>query len=448
MSLRRRLASQSAIIFAARLSGAGLIFLAQAAIARVWGSAILGEYLLVIATVNLVAVVMPLGFQTIGTYFAAEYRARGEGRMLRRFVMRAYLQAGVAGALVVWLGGPVAAMMGEPGQIIAQFWAPASLIVVATAMIFINGSLLVGLKRPMAGFFADALFRPMLVVGAFLIAAIALDGALALASMLWIFALGYMAVALGHLAITLVSIARVPKEGGRSGAESGRWWRFAAPWVIISLATDFFFDIDLLLLSGMMSREELAIFGVCTRIFALVSFGIAAVYAVTLPDMFESEANSDREGFMRKVGDANLVAAGLSVVLFGLMAIGGPVALLLFGPSFLAGAGPLAVLCLALVVRSIFGPAPLVLSIHDRPFASLPAVACGMGSLGVANFVLVPTFGLMGAALAALFAITLWSGVLWLTARWLAGIDVSVFPRLMTLRAEGFQPLGKAGSAE
>ena len=28
---------------------------------------------------------LPLGFETIGTYFAAEYRARGEGRLLRGF---------------------------------------------------------------------------------------------------------------------------------------------------------------------------------------------------------------------------------------------------------------------------------------------------------------------------------------------------------------------------
>ena len=38
----------------------------------------------------IVAVVMPLGFETTGTYFAAEYRAKGEGRLLRGFMTRAY----------------------------------------------------------------------------------------------------------------------------------------------------------------------------------------------------------------------------------------------------------------------------------------------------------------------------------------------------------------------
>ena len=88
------------------------------------------------------------------------------------------------------------------------------------------------------------------------------------------------------------------------------------------------------------------------------------------------------------------------------MLLGGPLVLMLFGPEFAAGAVPLAVLCLALVVRSALGPAALVLSIHDHPYASLPAIGLGLGTLVVANLLLVPRFGLMGAAVAALVAIT------------------------------------------
>ena len=62
MSLRNRLLSQSTVIFGARLFGAGLTFLVQVAIARFLGGQALGEYILVMAAVNIIAVVMPLGF--------------------------------------------------------------------------------------------------------------------------------------------------------------------------------------------------------------------------------------------------------------------------------------------------------------------------------------------------------------------------------------------------
>ena len=60
MSLAQRLLSQSTVIFGGRLFGAGLIFLVQAFIARWWGAAILGEYLIIMASVNLISVAMPL----------------------------------------------------------------------------------------------------------------------------------------------------------------------------------------------------------------------------------------------------------------------------------------------------------------------------------------------------------------------------------------------------
>ena len=86
-------------------------------------------------------------------------------------------------------------------------------------------------------------------------------------------------------------------------------------------------------------------------------------------------------------------------------------------------------------MRSVFGPASLVLSIHDRPYASLPAVAASMASLVVANLALVPPFGLMGAALAALLAMTVWSAALWFTALRVAGVDVSIRARHASGRA-------------
>ena len=53
MSLARRLASQSTIIFGGRLFGAGLVFLVQAFIAQVWGAALLAVGIGVYAAMRL-----------------------------------------------------------------------------------------------------------------------------------------------------------------------------------------------------------------------------------------------------------------------------------------------------------------------------------------------------------------------------------------------------------
>ncbi|MBL8592810.1 MAG: polysaccharide biosynthesis C-terminal domain-containing protein [Devosia sp.] len=435
MSLRQRLVSQSSVIFGARLFGAGVIFLAQAAIARLWGADILGEYLLIIATVNIVAVVMPLGFETIGTYFAAEYRSKGEGRLLRGFMRRAYGHVALSSLVLLVAGYPLAGMFGEPGRVLLAHWVPACLMALATAVVYCNSALLVGLKRPFSGFFADTIFRPLLIVLCFAFAAMAGDAEARFAELIWLLAIGFAAIAAAQFAWVLRAARHIPDATPAMPGEARRWWRFALPWVVIALATDFFFDIDLLILSHFLDRESLAVFGVCTRVFSLVAFGVSAVYAVTLPDMFERNAAADRPGFLKQIGEANFVACAISIALFAIVVVAGPLLLMLFGPAFQAGVVPLAVLCLALCIRSLFGPAALVLSIHDRPYATLPAIGLGMGVLIGANILLVPAHGLMGAAVAALAAQTFWSAAMWLTAKRMAGIDVSIGPRLAELLA-------------
>jgi len=435
MDLGRRLLSQSTVIFGARVFGAGLVFLAQAAIARFWGAEILGEYLLVIAAVNIVAVVMPLGFETIGTYFAAEYRAQGQGRLLDGFMSRAYGHVLICGALLTACCYPLTSLLGEPGRVLADHWLAACLMTIATAVVYCNSALLVGLKRPFAGFFADTIFRPLLIVACFAISGLTMGAEAKLGELIWLLALGFAAIAAVQFWWVRRAALELPRVLEPKPNESRRWWRFALPWAVIALATDFFFDIDLLLLSGLLDRETLAVFGVMTRVFSLVAFGVSAVYAVTMPDIFESNAASDRAAFHRQVGEANLVAAVISLGLFGAVLLGGPLLMMVFGPAFAAGTVPLAVLCVALCVRSLFGPAALVLSIHDRPYATLPAIGLGMGVLVGANILLVPAHGLLGAAVAALAAQTFWSAAMWLTARRIAGIDVSIVPRLRELLA-------------
>lgn len=430
----RRLTSQSVAIFAARLIGAATAFVTQALMARLWGPHVLGDYLFVIAAVNVAATVMPLGFQVVAGYFAAEYRAHGEGRALRFFARRSYGQA-AAMALVLFAAG-TAVMLFLPSMREAQaLWLPAFVMAVATTTVFINGALLVGMKRPFAALMADVLFRPMLALLGFAVAATLMGAPDRLASMLWVAGLAYLAIAAIQTVVVVRTLIALPAGTIPAPAERRRWWRFALPWVVMALAGDFFFDIDLVLLSAWLGRDEIAVFGVCARICALLAFGVGTVYLVTMPDIFEAGARRDTHEFHRRVGDANLIAAALATVLATAMFATGPLLGLLFGERFAAGSLPLGILSLGLVVRAALGPASLVLSFHDMPYAGLPAAGVGFVALTAGNALLVPAFGINGAAFAALLAMTAWSSALWLTARRSVQMDVSVLPRLRTLLA-------------
>src|SRR5690606_21895424 len=173
-----------------------------------------------------------------------------------------------------------------------------------------------------------------------------------------------------------------------------------------------------------------AVFGVCARIFMLVSFGVTAVYAVTLPDIYESGIKHGNAEFQKTIGDTGLIATGISIVILAGLAVGGPILLLLFGHEFLIGAVPLTVLGVGLLVRAVMGPAALALSIQDRPYTSLPAVGLGVVTLVTMNMLLVAPFGVLGAAVAAMVSQSVWFVAMWLTAMRVTKVDVSIFPRL------------------
>lgn len=237
MSLKQQLLSRSAIIFTVRIAGAGLVFLLQAIIARTWGSALLGEYFVAIAMANLLAITLPLGFQTVGSYFAADYAAKGHGLSLRRFVLRAYAHIVFPGFLILLLAGQFVDRFGDAGLRLSQMWLPISVLAVGTAMIYVNGAVLIGLKRPYAGFFADSIFRPLIIMSAFLITTYLMSGGDQIVTMLWWLACAYLVVALVHFSISLRSVLALPTDVAVPSAEWQRWWHYAPPWLVISLSS-------------------------------------------------------------------------------------------------------------------------------------------------------------------------------------------------------------------
>ena len=103
---------------------------------------------------------------------------------------------------------------------------------------------------------------------------------------------------------------------------------------------------------------------------------------------------------------------------------------MLFGPEFLIGALPLTVMgwgC-SCARRDGAGGAGAV-----DPGPALYDAARGRGrrvTLVVMNLLLVPPMGVMGAAIAAMLAQSVWFVAMWLTALRVVKVDVSILPRL------------------
>lgn len=426
MSFARKLLAKSVILLVARIGGAAVMFLVQAAIARHFGTAMLGRYLVAIAPANLIAVALPLGFPAVANFFGAEYSARGQGQLLSQFFTQSLVQTAIM-TVVMAAAGPYLVH-----GVIAEEWQPISLTAVAVAILMLTAGLLISLKRPLLGLMGDAVLRPLFVVAGFLVAVS--QPSPDPVNIILLVAGGLSAVlALGYALLCARIIRQLP-PGTNPRGEQNRWWFYALPWAAMALATDFFFDLDMLLLQGLLPLQELALFGIAAKLFGLASFAVGSVYAIALPDAFEAEASGSRPAFLSRMLQVNAVATALAAVLPPAALFIAPMVLGFVGPGFEGAAAPLAMLCLSLVMRSAFGPGATILSIAKRPYLPLGAVGLALLALVTGNLMLVPRYGLMGACASATIAISLWSLSLWLIALLSTGIDASLFPALARFR--------------
>ncbi|MBG1232749.1 lipopolysaccharide biosynthesis protein [Aestuariivirga litoralis] len=427
MRLPAKIFTSSALIFLSRIVGAAVMFGAQALIAKWLGAESLGQYLQAIAAANLCGGLFPLGYQTIAAYFAAEYSSLGKGHTLRAFMKQTYMQTIGMSVMVLLVGLFVLERFFPDNAAITFNWPQINLYATGIALAGISGNVLIAMKRPFLGMGVDTILRPLLIAASLGMIFIPVTHNFHIADMLWFAGISFLFAAFVYVLIARAAILKLPSTDALPEGERSRWWRYALPWTLIGLATDFFFDLDLLLLSNSLSYSDIAVFGVMTRLFSLASFGVSSVYLVSLPDVFAERAKNNNQSFNSSLVKANLAAMGIAVLMVAGIAVFGPFALSFFGPEFDKGTMPLVILSLALAMRCVFGPAALMLSLHDRPSAALPSVALGLVCLVVGNHLLVPTWGLHGAAWSALIAMAVWSGTMWYRTLRVTGTDISIF---------------------
>jgi O-antigen/teichoic acid export membrane protein len=190
-------------------------------------------------------------------------------------------------------------------------------------------------------------------------------------------------------------------------------WRTASgPLIAASLFAALFADFDLIVLAGFLSPAELAVIGVCLKLAFLIDFAVYMVQQFATPDIAEGYARADANLIRTASAQANLAATLTTAGAFiGVLVLGKEV-LELFRPGFAVGSDALIILAGAQGLRSVFGPALGLLTVVGAERQISISFVLAAGVLVVANVMLVPAFGLMGAAVAVLVTTLFWTATL------------------------------------
>jgi O-antigen/teichoic acid export membrane protein len=222
-----------------------------------------------------------------------------------------------------------------------------------------------------------------------------------------------------EVAALLALSTPVPSEGTANSARSritrrqlasatpGGFWRFSIPRGIANTAQNILQQIDIVLVAVMRGPAAAAVYTAATRFLVLGQFGGMAISRAAQPRFTELFTIGDRRGtnVVYQATTAWLIV--LMWPLYLLAAVFGPKLLIVFGHSYRAGADVMIILALTMLLGTACGQVDMVLVTSGRSTWSLVNGLMATGVNVGADLLLIPRYGITGAAIGWAIAIAI-----------------------------------------
>jgi O-antigen/teichoic acid export membrane protein len=416
--------------FLIRIASALLVYVIQVLLARWMGEFQFGIYVYVWTWVLLVGALVDFGLASAAQRFIPEYLGLRAFALLRGFLSGSrWLTLAIATAIAGLAALGIRAL--EPW--IGQYEIIPLYLACAALPMFALTHMQEGIARAY-GWVNIALLPPYIVRSLLLIAVMAAAYALGFATDA-VTAMTAAVIATWATAVVQLVMLERRLDGavapGPKTYEAGTWLLTAIP---IFMVEGFYFLLtytDVLVLQQFRSPEEVAIYYAAAKTLALVTFVHYSVAAATTHKFTEYHVRGDRARLAAFLSDSirwtfwpSLAA---TVVI---LALGRPF-LWLFGPRFVDGYSLMFILALGPLARSAIGPVERLLNMVGEQRACALVYAGAFAFNFVGCLVLIPRFGIHGAALATAAAVLFESVLLFFVTKRRLGLHVFIWkPRM------------------
>jgi O-antigen/teichoic acid export membrane protein len=186
-------------------------------------------------------------------------------------------------------------------------------------------------------------------------------------------------------------------------------------------------NADFLMLGWWQPEAQVGLYKVATSGASLTVAGLGVLAMITNPRFAALFKTQDTRQLARLAAYAagfGLTAALPVFVVF--LFWGGPILSLVFGPSFVGGTAALIILTAGQALSAFFGTCVGLLNMTGHEKHAMRGVLVATVLNVVLNLVLIPRFGIEGAAVATLISTVTWNVLLWWSVRRQLGLDSSV----------------------
>jgi O-antigen/teichoic acid export membrane protein len=400
---------------AVQIAGICIAFLLHLVLARTMGVEAYGLYLYAITWASVLALFARLGLDTAAARFVPEFQARNAPGLLSGFVRRGSLLVGI-GAMAAMAFFALLVSSVRTGLFAAApdvFWIAIPLIPLVAATHWLKG-ILWGLHRVARAEITDRIVPPALTLAA-VVAILVLDGTRTDAA--HVIAIQVAATTLATALAALWVCRSIPARTGEAPRyEMGTWLRSAMPMAVVAVAFLVMSQIDILMVGWLRGASEAGTYGIAARIGGLSLLGLLAINTIlgpVLADLHARARMAGLQGIMNWSGRLNLaISTAASVILLA----AGPFVLSLFGVANPDGFVVLAILLGGYLAGAAFGSVGLLLTMTGQERAAAAILVAAIAGNIILNALLIPLFGIVGAATATALTTFIWRAAMGLTA--------------------------------
>jgi len=398
--------------FTLKIFGSGLAFLFNILVARLLGADGAGIYYLALAVSVVASILGRIGLDNTLLRSTSRYAVRGEwGKVRGIFNLAMKLTIILSGLLTVflYLSAPAISeiIFNKPELSAPLRWM--SLSILPFAILNLQAESLKGLKHIREAMIVQTIGLPLLSI----LLVVPLSRYALTIGVVWAYVIAsFIVVLLGWWFWR--NTLRVQSAGFEQYTVREVWGICRNFFAIALMGSAFLPFAPVFFVGAFGSSVDVGVLSVASRVAALVSLLLATINNVTAPKFSELYSKGDIIELERSARSSSLLIACLASPIILVLLIKAELVMGIFGPGFESGSKVLLVLMIGQSVNLLTGSSGylLMMSGFENEFKKLTIVSISF--LLLFSFLLVPTYGAYGAAIATSIAMVFLNiGSLW-----------------------------------
>lgn len=426
--LRAQVIRDGAGSITVKIAATGLLLLVSVLLARILGPEGYGIYSYVLALISVMAMPAQFGFPELVVRETAKAQVHNEWGLLRGIWGWSFIWVCVLSAALIVLALVLAVFFSGEFNCIQRntfFWGLT--LVPLLALTRLCGSMLQGLRKVIHGQTPDTILRPTLLILSVSIASLSTSGKHITASK--IMAL-HATSAMLALVIAAWLVHRLKPAEIKTGVvpiyRVRLWISSVLPLAFIAGMGAINTQTDLIILGLIMTPTDVGVYRVAAQGSTVVSFGLGAIAAVSMPYYAQFHANGEM-GHLQRLATAGarimLITAIPIVLIFIIWGEG--ILRLVFGVEYISAYSALVILSISHIFHAGFGILGPLLNMAGYERITAKGIAFAAVCNVILNFLLIPLYGINGAALSTGATLVIWNISLWIAVRKTIGIDTT-----------------------